>query len=283
MSVSPADLLFLHATGFNGQTYQPMLALLPADLRAEAWDLRGHGGSPLPADPAGLVSWQTYADDVIGQLAARQQPALVLAGHSMGAVVALLVAARRPDLVRGVVMIDPPMPPPLFRFYACLPGAITFLRRTLLMARTAARRRAHFPSHDAALAAWRGRGPFKTWQAGFLENYVQAGLKPDGGGARLACAPAWEQATFAAFRHDAWGALKNLRVPLHLMAGARHSTIAAALPAFLRCAPFASSETVPGTTHFVPMEVPQLVADRLASMVRHPENFRKLPDSLLVI
>jgi pimeloyl-ACP methyl ester carboxylesterase len=263
------DLLFLHATGFNSQTYVPLLALLPPDIRAAAWDLRGHGHNPLPADPAKLVSWQTYADDVIDALAALRQGPLVLAGHSMGAVVSLLVAARRPDLVRSVMMIDPPMPPRRFRLYAHLPGGITLMRAQVPIAKAAGKRRAVFPSQAAALAAYAGRGAFKTWQPGFLEHYLEAGLTPlPDGRLTLACTPAWEQATFAAFRHDAWGALKKIRMPLHLLVGAQRSTVAAVLPAFRRAAPSAAIETIPGTTHFIPMENPALVADRLTSMVR---------------
>jgi pimeloyl-ACP methyl ester carboxylesterase len=265
------DLLFLHATGFNAQTYQPLLVLLPGDITSVAWDLRGHGHNPLPANPAKLVSWQTYANDVIAGLVALKQPPLVLAGHSMGAVVSLLVAAQRPDLVRGVVMIDPPMPPPRFRLYAHLPGGIALLKN-IPIAKAAGKRRAVFPTYDAVLAAYTGRGAFKTWQPGFLENYLDGGLVHlEDGSVRLACAPAWEQATFTSFRHNSWGALKKLTAPLHLLVGSRNSTIAASLLAFLRAAPRATHEIVPGSSHFIPMEEPQLVADRLRAMVHQPQ------------
>lgn len=262
------DVLFLHATGFNAETYRPMLALLPAEVTWAAWDLRGHGANPLQADPAQLHSWQVYADDVIAVLDARRVTQTVLAGHSLGAVVAMLVAAARPDLVRALVLIDPPMVPPRYHFYARLPGGTRLFRKIIPIARTAGRRRAHFADLEMVRRAYSGRGAFRTWRPDFLDAYLRGGVRPaPGGGIMLCCTPAWEQATFAAFRHNAWAALKRVSCPLHLMVGEKHSTVQHQLARFRRCAPHATIEICAGTTHFVPMEVPEQVVSRIIAAV----------------
>ncbi len=264
---APPGILFLHATGFNGETYQPLLEKLPHHLRAEAWDLRGHGASPLAADPAALTSWAVYANDVIAALVARGASQVFLAGHSLGAVVALLVAAKRPDLVRGLLMIEPPMVPPRVHLYARLPFGLAALRRFIPISRNAARRRATFPDLATIRAAYTGRGAFKTWQPGFLDAYVRGGTRPAAnGGLELCCAPAWEAATFVAFRHNPWRAFTKIRCPLHLLVGAHHSTVKNQLSRVSKYAPSARHEIIPGTTHFIPMEMPDLVAARIAEL-----------------
>ncbi len=265
--VDPPQLLFLHATGFNAQTYAPLLALLPDSVHAQAWDLRGHGRNPLAADPAMLTGWDFYARDVIAELDANPGwPPLVLAGHSMGAVVSLLVAAARPARVRAVVMIDPPLFPPRWRCYTYLPGVRALLRTRLPIAARAGKRRAAFPDAAEALAAYRGRGAFASWQPGFLEAYLDGGLvdTPDGG-VTLACTPAWEQATFAACRHNPWAALRQLAVPLTVLIAEQRSTASGKLGRLRRCCPGATIQIVPGSSHFIPMEYPQIVADVLAA------------------
>ncbi|MGL1446855.1 alpha/beta fold hydrolase, partial [Vibrio parahaemolyticus] len=83
-------VVFLHATGFNAHTYRSILAPLSPTLRILAVDQRGHGASRLPADPTRLFSWKIYRDDVLALLSTLDGPPPVLAGHSMGATVALL-------------------------------------------------------------------------------------------------------------------------------------------------------------------------------------------------
>ena len=60
-----------------------------------------------PPIPAACTSWNRFRDDVIQMLEQAAPKGAVLGGHSMGATVALLVAGKRPDLVRGLVLADP--------------------------------------------------------------------------------------------------------------------------------------------------------------------------------
>jgi pimeloyl-ACP methyl ester carboxylesterase len=263
------DVLFLHATGFNAETYQPLLALLPPDISWDAWDLRGHGRNSLPADPALLTSWMIYADDVIARLDHKSGKKIILAGHSFGAVTAMLIAHKRPDMVRALLLIEPPLLAPRYHVYARLPGGISLLQRAVPIARNAGRRRRHFTDVAAARAAYAGRGAFRSWRPEFLEAYLRGGLRASPqGGVELCCAPAWEQANFTAFRHDSWRALRSLRCPVHLLVGEKNSTVAAQLGRFRKSAPHAHVEIVPGTTHFIPMEQPELVADRIVQLSR---------------
>ena len=105
--VRPIDVLWLHATGFNAITYESILEPLGTQMHAAALDMRGHGRSKLPANPRKLKSWNKFRDDVIQVLEKTAPDGAVLGGHSMGATVALLVAGKRPDLVRGLVLTDP--------------------------------------------------------------------------------------------------------------------------------------------------------------------------------
>jgi pimeloyl-ACP methyl ester carboxylesterase len=75
---------------------------LAARARLVVIDRRGYGQSPDPGDGR-QGDHNADADDVIGVLGAGAH----LVGHSYGAVVALLAAARRPDLIRSLTLIEP--------------------------------------------------------------------------------------------------------------------------------------------------------------------------------
>jgi pimeloyl-ACP methyl ester carboxylesterase len=89
------DVIFVHANGFNAQTYNTLLAPLAAGLRILAIDQRGHGASLLAAKAEGRRSWIDLRDDLIALLEVLDGPPVVLAGHSMGGTVSLLTAAER--------------------------------------------------------------------------------------------------------------------------------------------------------------------------------------------
>lgn len=63
-------------------------------------DLPGHGGRPATASP----TIEALADAIAQDLT---EPVFVV-GHSLGAIVGLVLAASRPALVRGLLLEDPP-------------------------------------------------------------------------------------------------------------------------------------------------------------------------------
>ncbi|MBK3424514.1 alpha/beta fold hydrolase, partial [Methylobacterium ajmalii] len=123
------------------------------------------------------------------------------------------------------------------------------------LAEGALRRRGDFPSREAALAAYRGRGAFRTWPEAPLADYVADGFREVPGGVTLACTGAWEASSYLAQGHDPWAALARLSCPAEILRAETGSTCALADSP----RPGITVETVPGTTHFLPFEVPERV------------------------
>ncbi len=251
-------LHFAHATGMNANLYAALLDPLADRFRIIASDARGHGRSRLAADPAAPLSWHDFASDLLGLVdALAPQSRWLFAGHSMGATVSLLAAAARPDACAGLVLADPAMIPfDVARGLA--PGEVP----ANAMADQAVRRRGSFASRSDIRAAYAGRGVFARWADADLDAYLDGGLIPSGDGVGLACAPAWEAATFRAVATDVEAELARIDVPFVLIAGAEGSTVRdadiGAFAAHPRCL---DAERIPGTTHFVPLERPDAVRE----------------------
>ncbi|KPF66332.1 hypothetical protein IP88_12945 [alpha proteobacterium AAP81b] len=249
-------LHFAHATGMNALLYAALLAPLATRFRIIASDARGHGFTRLPADPAAPLRWEDFGDDLLALIDAVDPAApWLLAGHSMGAAVSLLAAAAHPDRASGLMLVDPPMIP--FEVARALgPGE----RPENPMAEQAARRRGRFASREAVRTAYAGRGVFASWADADLDAYLDGGLVSDGDGVALACAPAWEGATFAAVSANIEPALQQLACPFALVAGETGSTVRdAEFAAFAGHSRSLGATRVAGTTHFVPLEAPDVV------------------------
>jgi pimeloyl-ACP methyl ester carboxylesterase len=260
----PVDVVFLHANGFNALTYRSILAPLAATLRILAVDQRGHGASRLPADPAKLSSWKLYREDLLSLLDTLDGARPILAGHSMGGTVSLLAAGKRPEASSGLVLFDPVIFPRLAALGAQLPWAARRIGRRTPMAEAAARRRAVFDSPEAAFSAYKGRGAFKTWTDIQLADYVASGFRPrPEGGVELACAPAWEAATFAGHAHDPWRALSRVRSSVQVFKAEWNSTCRASAEALKRTNRRSVVSITAGTSHFLPMERPDVIREAL--------------------
>jgi pimeloyl-ACP methyl ester carboxylesterase len=105
-------LLALHGLGVAGSIWQGFARRLLPHLAIIAPDLRGHGQSDAP--PAGYRP-ADYARDLIELIEHEDglAPPVAVMGHSLGALVALALADLRPDLVRWLVLLDPPIDPEL--------------------------------------------------------------------------------------------------------------------------------------------------------------------------
>lgn len=255
-STRPVDVIFSHANGFNARTYRTILAPLAAELRILAVDLRGHGASTLPAVIEGRVGWMEFRDDLLALTEEVCDAPVILAGHSMGATIGLLAAANAPERVKRLVLFDPVIFP-----REMTPGAV----EASPLVQGALRRRARFASKAAALAAYEGRGAFKTWTRAQIADYVEAGFREtESGEATLACAPDWEASNFRTHNYDPWAALAASRCPIDIRRAEVDSTCRLeGHEAALSTGGRIRIETIAGASHFLPMERPDVVAEAL--------------------
>lgn len=207
----PLDMVFLHATGFNGQAYNALLSPLAEELGVHiaAIDMRGHGMTALPANPETLENWYILRDDICEFLDRYAKKPVVIAGHSCGAVVSFLVTEKSPASIGGLVSFDPVSMPLLPRLMLSTRRGRDSAKRKFVLARNAGKRRAVFESFDAVFDRYQGRGTFKGVPDETLRDYIHGGFKATKAGVELTCAPLWEQAIFVAQGHNIYKAAKQ--------------------------------------------------------------------------
>tara|TARA_R100001086_G_scaffold107651_3_gene54330 strand:- start:1646 stop:2749 length:1104 start_codon:yes stop_codon:yes gene_type:complete len=208
---TPVEIMFLHANGYNGVTYQSILQPLASQAHVAAVDMRGHGMTMLPVEPGRLRSWDVLRDDMITTIEKAAPGGLILGGHSLGATVALMVAAKAPHLIDGLVLVDPVVLSPTFYKFANMPilGRLTTFGKLAKDARN--RNKTRFASREEAQEYYASRGGFKTWRTPFLHDFLIDGLTwVADQNFELSCQPEWESAVFAAQANRPWRAFSQL-------------------------------------------------------------------------
>lgn len=98
-------LLLSHGYSATGRMWDGQLAALSERYRVIAWDMRGHGETESPGDPAQYSAAATVADmkALLSHLGVQRG---VIGGLSLGGYVSLAFALAHPDMVRALVICD---------------------------------------------------------------------------------------------------------------------------------------------------------------------------------
>lgn len=100
-------IALLHGLTASNAVWGADFDVLAEACRVVIPDLLGFGSSPRPAGGYDADSHALAVEQTLAELAAPSP--IVVAGHSLGALIALRLAARRPELIAGVVAIAPPV------------------------------------------------------------------------------------------------------------------------------------------------------------------------------
>jgi pimeloyl-ACP methyl ester carboxylesterase len=240
-------VLAVHGTGFCKELWGPFAeSLVPR--RLVAFDQRGHGDSGLPEPP---FDWWDLGTDVLAVVAAGGPRRPVGLGHSSGGTALLLAEMLRPGTFLGLVLVEPVVfPGPAFR------------AEENPMSAQALRRRSSFVSPQEALESFRDRGLFARWAGPVLQAYVEHGFRQRGDRWVLKCSPQTEAEFYrGATALDLWERLREVSCPVLLVGGEESDSQPPPVMAYL-AEQFTGPtlEIVPGATHFVPQEQPEVLA-----------------------
>jgi pimeloyl-ACP methyl ester carboxylesterase len=250
-------LLWSHATGFHGHCYAPLAARLADRFHSVALDYRAHGATNAPTNDR--FDWKGMAEDLAVVVELLDRP-LVAVGHSMGGAALLMGELARPGTFAGLVVFEPIVFPP---DRAAPPGGNP-------LAGSARRRRAEFPSFDAAFENFAAKPPLNVFTPEALRAYVDHGfVATTEGTVRLACAGDHEAATYeGSSPQDTWDRLGEVGCPVLVLSGAPQEfqpsswahVVAERIPA-------GRYHQFDQLGHFGPMEDPTLVANTAAAFL----------------
>lgn len=135
-------VLLVHGMAADAAAWEPALDELAGGARVIAYDRRGYGDSGAP-EPYERTTVNEQAEDAAALLRALDVEPAVLWAEDFGALVALDLLRRHPSLVRGAVLVAPPL-------YALRPEAMQPLAEERLALEEALRE--HGP--EAAVERW---------------------------------------------------------------------------------------------------------------------------------
>lgn len=226
-------VVLLHGVGLRAEAWSPVIDALSSRFTVIAPDMPGHGQSVVRPDIATLSAYSAAMVDLW------EGPA-VLAGHSMGAMIALDIAARWPAKVAGVAALN--------AIFERAPAA-----KVAVAARAASLDGRSVADPEATLRRWFGDAPSaardacRTW----LTDVDPQGYKA-------------AYSVFAQEDGPSRAALAALTCQALFMTGAEEPNSTPAMSqAMAALAPMGEARVVADAAHMMPMTHADIVADTL--------------------
>ena len=255
---SGQPIVFAHANGFPVGSYRQFMDCLTGHAVVTGFHQRPLWSPELP--PARL-NWNRFVDDLIETLEATQQGPVWMMGHSMGAAMATLAAAKRPKLFRGLIMIDP-----LYLLTRRVVAQKMTPRHKLdqmPMVRRTLARPTRFADEQEAFDFYRPKRAFTNFSDAVLWDYVRASTRPgEEGELQLAYDREWEAAAYRSAPFI-WGAVNKIRLPVLGLRGETSDTLSEkAFRRWHRLQPQADLRNCRGG-HLLPLEYPRQTAQHI--------------------
>ncbi len=264
-----SDLHFLHANGICPGTYAPFLERLTENHHIFASDVRGQGDSSLPLERP-VKHWELFTGDLVEMIEGKMEKPVIGIGHSLGAVVTYMAAAKHPELFSAIVLIDPVFLPAKIRITGSLLRKLGLIKH-IPIAKEARRRKSVFESEEEARRRFsNGRGMFRTWEREFIDSYLECALRERSSGeAVLKCDPELEAEIYEAFPSRIFRYAGRINCPVLAIRGERSDAFPeVSLLKLKRVLKECSIATIRGAGHFVPMEKPDRCSKTVGDFLR---------------
>jgi pimeloyl-ACP methyl ester carboxylesterase len=255
---------FSHANGFHPQSYRKLFDLLQADYRVVASLHRPIWNSMEKME--NVSSWHIFAEDLISFLDSRIDEKVHGVGHSLGAVVTLLAAIKRPDLFKSVTLIEPVfMPRRILLLFNSLP---LFLKKKVPIIKKALYRTDTWDSRFDAFEYHRSKRVFQGVDDDVLWDYINSGTKKNENDKfTLSYSKQWEVHCFLLLL-NLWPLISQCNVPVLGIRG-EHSDVLLpdAWQRWKKLTPTHQFIEVPGSSHLLPFEKPTEVRNLIRSSI----------------
>lgn len=251
-------LVFAHANGYPPGCYRQLMEPLTALLNITGISHRALWDANARIED---FSWRNNAEDLIDAVTENFSQPVWLMGHSMGATAATFAAQTRPDLFKGLILLDPVYLPR--RMALALRIAPRRLRQRLGIVKKALSRPDRWQSTEEAFAFHRGKRAFSRFSDSVLHDYITHGTQQHQQQYILRYSKYWEAHVYASVPW-VWSAVKKISLPCLGMRGEESDVISPAMwRRWQAYQPNTCFVELDNCGHMFPLEVPERTAQEI--------------------
>ena len=251
---------FVHANGFPAGSYKTFFSCFPEQYKFIANSHYGHN-----SQFKWHKNWQHIIDELIHFIEQHNEP-VVSIGHSFGGIVTFIAACQRPELFKGIILLDPPV------ITGSRAWLLKFAKRTryidkITPAGKAIIRRQYWPLGSDLASKFAKRKLFKNFDKRCLQDYANSAVIEKNQQLELLFSPRVEADIFRNIPTNLSSYKNKLTVPAALIYGEK--TDVCPHQYFINFAKLNNIETkmLAGAGHMFPLEQPEKTAQTISEII----------------
>ncbi len=222
------------------------------------------------SDPTGDISWDDYANDLIKHLKQQHQQPVIGVGHSMGATITLIAAAKAPKLFSKLILVEPVIISSLHSLL-CQYAPTRWLSG-IEPVKSATSKPTRWPTKDQAYQAFKRNPAYKRIADDQLNTMLASMVDVSPKETTLTYPLDWEVANYLSGR-NVLADVQKLKVPTAIIRGRPSLFIHdKSWHKIMRAKPNFLYLTEREYGHLMPFESPQITRQLIVSSIKKLEN-----------
>tara|TARA_B100000287_G_scaffold371240_1_gene369185 strand:+ start:2703 stop:3542 length:840 start_codon:yes stop_codon:yes gene_type:complete len=212
------NCLFLHGNGFPPLAYRQFLKKLSLKFKVHAMNQRPFWGNQI--DPSLINNWDIFKNDTLKFLDQNNLFNSIAIGHSMGAVIILLIEIENPGTFKKIFLLDPVITSQaksiLYKILLSI-GVIDIMHP---MIQATNRKRMIFENKDLMYQSYRNKKIFNKINNQDLMNYINSITEERDDYIKIKISKKWENSIYRTGSiHDVkiWKNIEKISVPSYVI------------------------------------------------------------------
>ena len=210
--------IFLHGNGFPPETYSPFLQILSSRLEIYAMYQKPFWKTDI--NPNLIYGWEIFQNDALQFLEENNLNNSIAIGHSMGAILILLIEIKNPGTFKRIFLLDPVITSPLKSILYKILLKIGLIDIMHPMIKRTNKKKMIYHSPDDMYNSYRTKNIFSKINNDNLKLYINSILKDRGGKVEIKLSKNWENAIYRnGSLSDAmiWKEINKIKVPTYII------------------------------------------------------------------
>lgn len=251
---------FSHANGFPANTYEIMLAELTPHFQVGSINTLAHN-EIFPV----TNNWGNLLSELELYMETHYQQPVIAVGHSFGGVLSYMLACKRPDLIKQLIILDAPVLDPVASVFVRLAKKLSLMDKITPAGRTNGRQEI-WPDFLTAVNYFKDKSLFKNVDERCLHHYVEHGLQAHPEGLALRFKADTEVSIYRTIPDDLHKYPKA-SVPLSMIHGDKSDVVYKMQLNYMRNKLGFHTQEVNGG-HLFPLEQPEMAARIILETIR---------------
>ena len=188
------NCLFIHGNGFPPLSYEPLLKELSVKMKVHAMMQRPFWNTNL--NPDSIKNWNVFTDDILKFIKQNDLKNTIGIGHSMGAVLLLLIEISKPGTFKKLFLLDPIITSILKSILYKFLFQINLIDKFHPMIKATNRKRMTFKNKNVMYENYRSKNVFSKINDSNLMKYIESIIEQKNNCVKIQISKSWENSIY---------------------------------------------------------------------------------------